>query len=153
MYPVSHDWSVAMDGYRLFRKDRQGGKKGKFSVMRESSGNAWCCAFEQGWASSIYGLGLMVWPVWVAMWWCLLQTAWLGRSRWGEPSRLQEEASRLQALTYNKSLNHPVIWKGNIVRYKQFRNLLECTDYIGSWWANDKRCSDGPDTCQQGWTG
>lgn len=47
-YPVSLDWDMAINAYGLSRKEKQGGKEGKQPVMKESSGNAWCCAFEQG---------------------------------------------------------------------------------------------------------
>ncbi|KAJ7406293.1 mitochondrial fission process protein 1 [Willisornis vidua] len=36
----SHDWSAAMGGYRLFRRDRQGGKGGGVDLyVRESLGS------------------------------------------------------------------------------------------------------------------
>jgi len=33
----SHSWSAAMDGYKLFRRDRQGRRGGGMMVMKRSS--------------------------------------------------------------------------------------------------------------------
>ena len=47
----SHDWSAAVEGYRLFRKGRMGKQGGRVALyVMESSWNAWSSAL--GWVRS-----------------------------------------------------------------------------------------------------
>ena len=46
----SEDWSVGMEGYRLFSKDRQGRRGRGVTSMSMTRGNAWSSAW--GWVRS-----------------------------------------------------------------------------------------------------
>ena len=46
----SYDWSVGMEGYRLFRKDRQGDEEGVSPSISMTSWSAWSSTW--GWMRS-----------------------------------------------------------------------------------------------------
>ncbi|PKU27748.1 dtw domain-containing protein 2 [Limosa lapponica baueri] len=127
----SYDWSVGMEGHRLFRKDRQGRRGG--SVALYVNGQLECMEIC---------LGMIEEPT---------ESLWVrikGRARTvditvrvcyrlPDQEDLADEAlyrqtgasSHSQALVLMWEFNHPnICWRDNTAGHKQSRTFLECVD-------------------------
>ena len=127
----SQDWSVAIDGYRLFRRDRQGRRGKGFGLYfrkrikceelslknsHEQVESLWVRIKDQGNQGN------------------LVVGAYYRPPDQGKPideaSLLQlQEASCSQAPTLQGHFNPPdICWKTSTTRCRQSRRLLECTE-------------------------
>ncbi|GAB0210046.1 hypothetical protein GRJ2_003470400 [Grus japonensis] len=127
----SYDWSVGMEGYRLFRKDRQGRRGGDVALY----------VHDQLECMELH-LGVDEEPI---------ESFWIrikGRAGTGDilvgvcyrppdqGDRVDEAlyrqigaASRSQALVLMGDFNHSdICWRGNTAGHKESRKILECID-------------------------
>jgi len=126
----SHDWSVAIDGYRLFGRNRQGRRSRgvAHNVKKWTDCEELPCKNNHEWVESSwvrirdqgnkknYAVGVYYMP-----------------PDQGEPieeTLLQlQEASRSQAFIMLGDFNHPnICWKSSMVSCRQSRKLLECIE-------------------------
>ncbi|GAB0205799.1 hypothetical protein GRJ2_003045500 [Grus japonensis] len=127
----SYDWSVGMEGYRLFRKDRQG-RQGR-AVALYINGQLECMELH---------LGMDEEPT-ESLWVRIKGKAGAGDIIAGlfyrppdQGDRADEAlyrqigaASRSQALVLMGDFNHPdICWRDNAAERKQSRKFLECVD-------------------------
>ncbi|XP_014813222.1 PREDICTED: uncharacterized protein LOC106897227 [Calidris pugnax] len=127
----SYDWSVAINGYKLFRRDRSGRRGGGVALYVKK----WLECEELLLKSSHDQV----------------ESLWVGIRDWDNKGSLVvgvyyrppdqaepvndafllqlEEASRSQALILLGDFNHPdICWKSNTAGCRQSRKLLECLD-------------------------
>ncbi|GAB0183945.1 mitochondrial enolase superfamily member 1 [Grus japonensis] len=127
----SYDWSVGMEGYRLFRKDRQGRQGGGIALYvndqlecmelhlamhKEPTESLWARIKGRAGAGDII-VGVCYRPP-------------------DQGDRADEAlyrqigaASRSQALVLMGDFNHPdICWKDNAAEHKRSRKFLECVD-------------------------
>ncbi|GAB0187672.1 hypothetical protein GRJ2_001232500 [Grus japonensis] len=127
----SYDWSVGMEGYRLFRKDRQGRQGGGIALY----------ANDQLERMELH-LGMKEEPT-ESLWVRIKGRAGAGDiivafcyrppdqgDRAGEALYRQIGAApRSQALVLMGDFNHPdICWRDNAAEHKQSRKFLECVD-------------------------
>ncbi|GAB0175756.1 hypothetical protein GRJ2_000040800 [Grus japonensis] len=127
----SYDWSIGMEGYRLFRKDRQGRQGGGVALYVN----------EQLECMELH-LGMDEEPT-ESLWVRIKGSAGTGDIIAGvcyrppdQEDRVDEAlyrqigaASRSQALVLMGDFNHPdICWRGNTAGHKQSRRFLECVD-------------------------
>ncbi|GAB0187691.1 hypothetical protein GRJ2_001234400 [Grus japonensis] len=127
----SYDWSVGMEGYRLFRKDRQGRQGGGIALY----------ANDQLEYMELH-LGMEEEPT-ESLWVRIKGRAGAGDiivafcyrppdqgDRAGEALYRQIGAApRSQALVLMGDFNHPdICWRDNAAEHKQSRKFLECVD-------------------------
>ncbi|KAM9590815.1 uncharacterized protein ACIBXB_005869 [Morphnus guianensis] len=127
----SYDWSVGMEGYRLFRKDRQGRQGGGVNLYVNDQLECMelCLGMDEEPTESL----------WVRI---------KGRAGTGDiivgvcyrPPNQEDRAdealyrqigaaSRSQALGLMGNFNHPdICWRDNTAGHKQSRRFLECVD-------------------------
>ncbi|GAB0203667.1 hypothetical protein GRJ2_002832300 [Grus japonensis] len=129
-WDVSYDWSIGMEGYRLFRKDRQG-RRGE-DVALYVNHQLECMELHLGMNEKTESLWVRIkgstgtgdiiprvyyWP------------PDQGDSMHEALYRQIGTASHSQALVLTGDFNHlDICWKGNTARHKQSRMLLECAD-------------------------
>ena len=127
----SCDWSVGMEGYRLFRKDRQGRQGGgvAFCVNDQLECMELCLGMDEEPTKSLWvrtkgraGTGDIIVEV------CYRPPGQEDQA--GEALyRQMGTASHSQALVLMRDFNHTdICWKDNTAGYKQFRRFLECVD-------------------------
>ncbi|KAK4826957.1 hypothetical protein QYF61_012806 [Mycteria americana] len=127
----SHDWSAVIDGYKLFRRDRQG-RRGRGVALYAKN---WIDCTEL----SLKNSNVQVESLWVK----IRDQANKGNFVVGvyyrpcdqgeeidEEFFLQlQEASRSQALILIGDFNHPdICWKSDTVNCNQCRKLMECVE-------------------------
>ncbi|GAB0209793.1 hypothetical protein GRJ2_003445000 [Grus japonensis] len=127
----SYEWSVGMEGYRLFRKDRQGRRGGGVDLY--VSDQLECMELH---------LGMDEEPT-ESLWVRIKGSTGTGDIIAGvcyRPPNQEDQvdealyrqigaASRSQALVLMGDFNHPdICWRGNTAGHKQSRKFLECTD-------------------------
>ncbi|KAK4810861.1 hypothetical protein QYF61_008833 [Mycteria americana] len=127
----SHDWSVAINGYRLFRRDRRGRRGGGVALYIKE----WIDCEEL----SLKNSHKQVESLWVRIGdrgnkGNLVVGVYYRLPDQGEPTDeaffLQlQEASCLQALVLLGDFNHPgICWKSSTASCRQSRRLLECIE-------------------------
>ncbi|GAB0209788.1 hypothetical protein GRJ2_003444500 [Grus japonensis] len=127
----SYDWSVGMEGYRLFRKDRQGRRGG--GVAHYVNDQLECMDLH---------LGMDEEPT-ESLWVRIKGSTGTGDIIVGVCYRPRDQGDRAdealyrqigaascsQALVLMGDFNHPdICWRGNTAECKQSRKFLECTD-------------------------
>ncbi|GAB0210070.1 hypothetical protein GRJ2_003472800 [Grus japonensis] len=127
----SHEWSAAIDGYRLFRRDRQGRRGGGVALYIKK----WIDCEEL----SLKNSHEQVESLWVRIRdrgnkGNLVVSVYYRPLDQGEPIDnaflLQlQEASHSQALILLGDFSHPdICWKSSMVSCRQSRRLLECIE-------------------------
>ncbi|GAB0208218.1 hypothetical protein GRJ2_003287500 [Grus japonensis] len=127
----SYDWSVGMEGYRLFRKDRQGRQGGGVAlyVNDQLEGMELHLGMDEELTESLWvrikgstGAGDIIVGV------CYRPPDQGDRAD-EALYRQMEAASRSQALVLMGDFNHPdICWRDNAAEHKQSRKFLECVD-------------------------
>ncbi|GAB0207157.1 hypothetical protein GRJ2_003181300 [Grus japonensis] len=127
----SYDWSVGMEGYRLFRKDRQGRQGGDVTLYVDDQLE--CMELHLGMEEELTE----------SLWFRIKGRAGAGDIIAGvcyrppdREDRADEAlyrqigaASRSQALVLMGDFNHPdICWRDNAAEHKQSRKFLECVD-------------------------
>ncbi|GAB0180798.1 hypothetical protein GRJ2_000545100 [Grus japonensis] len=127
----SYDWSVGMEGYRLFRKDRQGRRGGGITLYVNDQLE--CMELHLGMdeepTKSLWvrikgraGTGDII--VWVCY-----RPPDQGDQADEALYRQIGAASRSQALVLMGNFNHPdICWRDNTAEHKQSRKFLECVE-------------------------
>ncbi|GAB0179153.1 hypothetical protein GRJ2_000380600 [Grus japonensis] len=154
----SYDWSVGMEGYRLFRKDRQGRRGG--GVTLYVNDQLQCMELH---------LGMDEEPI-KSLWVRIKGRAGTGDIIVGICYRPPDQdnqadealyrqiraASHSQALVLMGDFNHHnICWRDNTAGPKQSRRFLECVDdnFLLQVIEEPKRCHAGPCSHQQGGAG
>ncbi|GAB0202872.1 hypothetical protein GRJ2_002752800 [Grus japonensis] len=127
----SYDWSVGMEGYRFFRKDRQGRQGGDVTLYVN----------DQLECMGVH-LGMDEEPT-ESLWVRITRSAGAGDTIAGVYYRPPDQgdradealyrqigaASHSQALVLMGDFNHPdICWRDNAAGHKQSRKFLECVD-------------------------
>ncbi|GAB0208559.1 hypothetical protein GRJ2_003321600 [Grus japonensis] len=127
----SYDWSVGMEGYRLFRKDRQGRRGGDVTLYVDDQLE--CMELHLGMEEELTE----------SLWFRIKRSAGAGDIIAGVCYRPPDQgdradealyrqigaASRSQALVLMGDFNHPdICWRDNAAERKQSRKFLECVD-------------------------
>ena len=130
----SHDWSAVMDGYKLFRRDRQGRKRGDVTLYIKE-----CFDVEE------LGVGnVEVECLWVRIRGKACRGDILVGVCYRLPNHDEEDEAfyeqlvdveRLPALDLLGDFNFPdVCWKYNAAQRKQSRRFLECMEDNSCSW-------------------
>ncbi|GAB0193880.1 mitochondrial enolase superfamily member 1 [Grus japonensis] len=127
----SYDWSVGMEGYRLFRKDRQGRRGGGIALYINDQLE--CMELHLGMDEELTK----------SLWVRIKGRAGAGAIIAGVCYRPPDQgdqadeaicrqigaASRSQALVLMGDFNHPdICWRDNAAEHKQSRKFMECVD-------------------------